>query len=187
MAEALTRTVAERGLAGTKIADVAAEAGVSVGLVQSYFRTKNDLLRFGIRHIYERGTERALALSVEPPVRNVLLRLLETFLPLDQERRDEFAVWLEFVPVSARDADMHDTHLQFTEEMTGAVTRALEAARERGELAEHLDPRQEALGLVTQVDGLAMHQLATAEVFDADTARAVLTRAVDRLFDGESR
>lgn len=41
--EAALRLMAERGLAGTSIRDVAKEAGVSPGLVQHHFRTKEGL------------------------------------------------------------------------------------------------------------------------------------------------
>src|SRR5579875_1075406 len=43
--EAALRLMAERGLAGTSIRDVAREAGVSPGLVQHHFRTKEGLKR----------------------------------------------------------------------------------------------------------------------------------------------
>lgn len=186
------RSVAARGLARTKLVDVAAEAGVSVGLVQSYFRSKDDLLRFGIQYLHERSVERGDELEIAPPIRDLVVSLLEIFLPLDQERRDELAVWLEFIPASLHDENMRASHVRATTEIVDGVTRGLNGARRRGELRDDLDPRSEALALVATVDGLAMHQLATSALYDAETTRAALVRAVDRIFvpenhEGEAR
>ena len=73
VAHALLRSVGRQGLARTTLADVADEAGVSVGLVQSYFRTKSQLLRFGVEYMYKQGEARLLALAggVEADERHV--------------------------------------------------------------------------------------------------------------------
>lgn len=182
VAEALMATVAERGLARTTLADVASTAGVSVGLVQRYFRTKDDLLRFGVEWIYGRARERVRAVEIAPPVRGVVVRIMETFLPLDEERAAELKVWLSFVQASLTDPAMAATHKAATRDLVGGIADALRAARRRNEIPDGVDAAAEAAALVAYVDGLSLHHAATGEGYGAEDTRAALVRYVDRLF-----
>ena len=42
--EAAARVISERGADGTRLADIARKAGVSIGLIQHYFNTRDELL-----------------------------------------------------------------------------------------------------------------------------------------------
>ena len=53
IADALLRTAATRGLHATGMREVAAEAGVSLRLVQYYFGTKEELLLFAMQQLAE--------------------------------------------------------------------------------------------------------------------------------------
>src|ERR1700678_3301362 len=61
IADALLRTAAKRGLHATGMREVAAEAGVSLRLVQYYFGTKEELLLAAMQHLAARFSERGLA------------------------------------------------------------------------------------------------------------------------------
>jgi len=58
--DALLRVAAARGLHATGMREVAAEAGVSLRLVQYYFGTKEELLLAGMQHLAARFSERAM-------------------------------------------------------------------------------------------------------------------------------
>lgn len=186
VAEALLRTVASRGLARTTLADVAEEAGVSIGLVQSYFRTKSQLLRFGVDHLYKRAEVRLRAVSQGPePIRSVrdwLTRATETLLPLDDQRQREITVWLEYLPVTTTDPEMGRLHRETTAELLDVLAHALDEGVRLGEFRSDLDSRTEAAGIVTFVDGLSIHHLATGgDAFSRDTIRAALHTYLDRI------
>src|ERR1700759_1924338 len=61
IAEALLRVAAARGLHATGMREVAAEAGVSLRLVQYYFGTKEELLLAAMQHLAARYSARAVA------------------------------------------------------------------------------------------------------------------------------
>ena len=61
IADALLRTAATRGLHATGMREVAAEAGVSLRLVQYYFGTKEELLLAAMQHLAARFSARAVA------------------------------------------------------------------------------------------------------------------------------
>ncbi|MBB4934911.1 AcrR family transcriptional regulator [Lipingzhangella halophila] len=187
VAEALLRAVAARGLARTTLIDVADEAGTSVGLVQRYFRSKSDLLRFGVEYLYERAEERIAEVELVPPVRSVLYRVTETLLPLDDERRTELAVWLEFVPATLTDPEMSRIHRDTTRRLVDGIAGGITSAQKHGELSTGVDARAEAAALVAFVDGLTMHHIATAEIFDTGMIRDALHRFIDQLFARDGR
>ena len=56
--EAVCRITVKGGLAAATFREVAAEAGVSVRLVQYYFGTKDELMLSTQRHVAERATAR---------------------------------------------------------------------------------------------------------------------------------
>ncbi|WP_017578850.1 TetR/AcrR family transcriptional regulator [Nocardiopsis valliformis] len=182
VAEALLRAIARKGLAKTTFADVADELGASVGLVQRYFRSKDDLLRFGVEHLYKRGEERIAAVERTLPVRDLLFRVARTLLPLDEERRRELTVWLEFLPATVHDPEMAELHRSAAHELIDGLAEGLAAAQRHGELSAGLDPRAEALALAAFVDGLTIHRLATADLFDDATAERSLRQYFTRLF-----
>jgi AcrR family transcriptional regulator len=190
VARALLRSVGRRGLARTTLADVADEAGVSVGLVQSYFRTKSQLLRFGVEYMYKQGEARLVALAAgEGPatVREWVLLAAQTLLPLDDERRLELTVWLEFLPATLADAEMSRLHRVTTRQLVDAFEQAFGEGLRAGELPSGTDARAEAAALVAFVDGLTVHHLVTGGDFAEAPVLASLTTYVDRLFtDPES-
>jgi AcrR family transcriptional regulator len=61
IADALVRTAATRGLHATGMREVAAEAGVSLRLVQYYFGTKEELLLAAMQHLAAQFSDRAMA------------------------------------------------------------------------------------------------------------------------------
>jgi len=94
IADALLRTAAERGLHATGMREVAAEAGVSLRLVQYYFGTKEELLLAAMQHLAAQFGDRVLARirrikETESPAspRDVIAAILTEALPADDERR----------------------------------------------------------------------------------------------------
>ena len=90
--EAVLRLIASRGLEAASLRNVAAEAGVSMGTVQHYFTSKQEMLDFAQRHNYERATVRIPQLIAAVPeprsARALLLALLIDLLGLEGESRE---------------------------------------------------------------------------------------------------
>src|ERR1700753_3985711 len=61
IADALVRAAAARGLHATGMREVAAEAGVSLRLVQYYFGTKEELMLAAMQQLATQYSERAMA------------------------------------------------------------------------------------------------------------------------------
>ena len=95
---ATIRSVADRGLADTTIATVAQEAGLSQGIVNLHFRSKEGLLTETLRYLadeYRSACQEAAAAAEISPVAG-----LQAMVELDFRRsicsRDKLAVWFAF-------------------------------------------------------------------------------------------
>lgn len=96
----LTITAA-RGLDQATMREVAKEAGVSVGSVQYYGRTKDDLLLIVHQHLVDRIIARGETVPRRGPVGSVIRAFAHQFLPLDEIRATEQRVYLAFAARAA--------------------------------------------------------------------------------------
>ena len=110
IADALLRTAATRGLHAAGMREVAAEAGVSLRLVQYYFGTKEELLLASMQYLAARFGERAVARFREASgsggparPRDVTAAILAEALPADDERRTFNVVYTAYLALSLTD------------------------------------------------------------------------------------
>jgi len=105
IADALMRVAAEQGLEAVSLRHVAAEAGVSAGMVQHYFRTKDEMMAFALSVVKDRSqarVEAALArLGPDPAPRSLVRALIAALLPLDDASREDGRVALAFLAYTA--------------------------------------------------------------------------------------
>ena len=151
---AVCRITTKGGLGAATFREVAAEAGVSVRLVQYYFGTKDQLLLVTQQHVAERATarlRRRLA-SAESTPRARLRAVLVSFIPDDDESRETA---LMFVALGA--ATLVDPTLARKE--TQAVPRALQTTVAKllreSNLRPGVEPKREAALLVAALPSLA--------------------------------
>jgi AcrR family transcriptional regulator len=188
IADALLRTAATRGLHATAMREVAAEAGVSLRLVQYYFGTKEELLLAAMQHLAARFSARAVARFREASgsgglasPRDVIAAILAEALPADDEMRTFYVVYTAYLALSLTDPALAIAPLVKNSgaviDVVGAQLRAAQAA---GDTPAHLDPGLEALGLVAMSAGLATSVLAGQS--SIEQAQAVIDYHLDRLF-----
>jgi TetR/AcrR family transcriptional repressor of bet genes len=181
IAQALWRVVVEGGVDAVSFRTVAAEAGVSVALVQHYFGNRRDLLVWSVDHQSDTlgvaiaaRTER---LGADRTPRRTLDVILQSFLPLDDERRRSMVVYHAFAAAAVTDRSLLTDRIQ--ERGLGfiaVVADLLAGAR----LPPGTDPAVEARGLVTMILGLSLAML--MEQVTGGEAVAVVDHHLDRLF-----
>ena len=107
--EALLRIAGTRGLDAVSLREVAHEAGVSMGAVQHYFATKDEMLLFALQHwlglgVHERFTGRIrtrLAREATDAPVAALRAIAAEYLPHDAQSRSETLVALTFLSRAA--------------------------------------------------------------------------------------
>jgi AcrR family transcriptional regulator len=188
IADALLRTAAARGLHATGMREVAAEAGVSLRLVQYYFGTKEELLLAAMQQLAARFGARAVARFKEASgsggpanPRDVITAILAEALPADDERRTFHVIGTAYLALSLTDPALAIGPLvKNSDTVTGVVAAQLRAAQAAGDTPAHLDPDLEAFSLIVMSAGLATSVLAGQS--SAGQAQAVIDYHLDRLF-----
>jgi AcrR family transcriptional regulator len=188
IADALLRTAAARGLHATGMREVAAEAGVSLRLVQYYFGTKEELLLGAMQHLAARFAERALARinrlkETESPVnpRDVIAAILTEAVPADDERRTFTVLYTAYFALSLTDPGLAIAPLvRNSGAVMDVVAAQLRAAQAAGGTPADLDPDLEAVSLLAMSAGLGHSVLAGQS--SAGQAQAVIDYHLHRLF-----
>lgn len=207
LAQALWRVVARSGLDSASVRVVAAESGWSVGAVRYYFSTQAELARFAMEAMARSVTGRIVALYADesghrrssadptdlepadladPAARRArALETLAQLLPLDEDRRVEVLVWLEFVARARFDPSL-DEPRSLAWEGSRHLTRLALADAAGLELprldGSTLPPAAEeaSLDLHLTVDGLAVQATTYPEQWPPEQQLAALERSLDR-------
>jgi AcrR family transcriptional regulator len=190
VAEAVERLVAEHGFDGVTVAKVAAEAGVSVGLVQHYFASKDDLLRYAYAQVTERAMARVLRRAEDltehrGSIRRILFEGLAERLPLDDVRCAEWRVSFAFAVRAVDRPDLAAMRNQTEATIRERLTQAITNGKECGEVPTDTDAASAAAGLLALVDGLGVHAYLDPAAMPAQVARAELDRHLACVLTGE--
>ena len=188
IADALVRVAATRGLHATGMREVAAEAGVSLRLVQYYFGTKEELMLAAMQQLAAQFSERGMARikrvkETHNPVhpRDIIAAILAEGLPADDERRTFNIVYTAYFALSLTEPALAIAPLiRNSAAVMNVIAAQLRAAQAAGDTPAHLDPDQEALGLMAMSAGLGTSVLGGQS--SPEQAQAVIDYHLNRLF-----
>ncbi|WP_051326114.1 TetR/AcrR family transcriptional regulator [Glycomyces tenuis] len=182
IAEAAHRLIAHTGLDTATMAAVAREAGFSVGLVQHYFPSKDELLLFVYRRTTEGQLERVMRLVAEgeaakQTIADIMLTGLQELWPLDDRRRAEYRIGRAFHARSLDSPTVASVARKTAANLRAQIARAVGNGKHCGEVDLTADPETAAVGLSALVNGLA-------DQLYHDPGRPLATTAADLLRDG---
>ncbi|WP_330461045.1 TetR/AcrR family transcriptional regulator [Streptomyces sp. NBC_00820] len=185
IAEALIRVAGRRGLHAVGMRDVAAEAGVSLRLVQYYFQTKEKLLFYGLQHLTRRFTARMsarlLSAGQDPGPRATIEALLLASLPADEESRTFHLLYTSYAVLSVTDGKLAaEPFIDDPDAAEKAVTHLLRQAQETGLADRDLDAHKEAISLLAMSAAMGTSILVGQR--EPESAIAVLRYHLDRIF-----
>jgi AcrR family transcriptional regulator len=148
---AAAEVIAERGVAGTRIADVAERCGVSPPTLLYWFDSKEQLLAEALTadddRFYEELEER-LDGADTPGER--MVALIETAT----ESADDFSLWMELWTWALRDAELRAARQRFDARWRAAIEAVVADGVAAGEFATD-DPSGTALTIAALIDGLS--------------------------------
>jgi AcrR family transcriptional regulator len=180
IAEALMRVAAERGLEAISLRHVAAAAGATTGMVQHYFRTKDEMVLFALQAVSDNAEARigaaVAALGGEPTPRDLLRTMFLQILPLDEPRRADGRVALAFLAYAAVRPAVAEAQRRSAAGLRDFAADLIRAAGGAD------DPVRAATGLTALVEGLGLQLL--SDVYPPEAAVAVLDAQLDAVFAG---
>ncbi|HEY5658506.1 MAG TPA: SRPBCC family protein [Myxococcota bacterium] len=178
--------IAEHGLSGTTVAKVSQAAGLSPGIVNFYFQSKDALLLATLRYVaeeFERRRLETLERAGDDPVRQLEAVIENDFAP-DVCNPRWVAVWLAFWGEARARAD----YLRVCGQRDAAYMRQTVGLFERiAEAGGHADLDARALGtaFTHMLNGLTEELLDEARVWDRERAKRTCRRFLASVFPAE--
>ncbi len=161
--EAAAHVITDRGLAETRISDIAERCGVSPGLILYYFESKDRLL---VEALTFANDQFALTMSRElrrtTSARKQLARLVELSVPgllPEYERLEEWALWIEIWVRALRDPAMAKEREVLDRRWRQSIADIIRHGRETGEFPDGLDADELGMRIAALIDGLAIQVL----------------------------
>lgn len=170
--EATMKCIANRGISSTTLGDVAGEAGLSQGIVNLHFKSKDNLFSETLRYLaeeYKSLFEKTLAKAGPGPAEK-LLALMELDLKPSVCNPRKLAVWFAFwgeakaVPTYQKLCDAYDR--EYDEVISDLCEQVI-----RDGAYQHIDAETATEALTSMTDGLWQTCLVTPKSFDRGIAR----------------
>jgi AcrR family transcriptional regulator len=156
--DAVVRLTLKGGLTAATFREVAAEAGVSVRLVQYYFGTKDELLLATQRHVAHRSILRLRTWVAETDgaPRSWLRAFMGSFIPIDDESRVAMLMYVALHTESLVHPELARTEAL---EVPRTMQRTIAENLRRGRIAGNVDVDHEASILTALVPALGQNVL----------------------------
>ncbi|MFE5716772.1 TetR/AcrR family transcriptional regulator [Streptomyces sp. NPDC056501] len=181
--DALFRVVVREGLHRTSLRAVADEAQLNIGSLRHYFASQQDLMGFAMQSMLDRVGSRLLEhverigdLGSRPRSEQLELAagLLAELLPLDETRRAEVTVFLDFNAAARTNPAFGDLSRQAAEGTRTLMRRVLTRLDVSGALRPGLDLDLETERLTALLDGLGLSAVLHPEILSPQACTDVL-------------
>lgn len=178
-------SIARRGFAETTLANVADGAGLSRGIVNFHFKSKDALLAHTLAYLTEEYAavwRRALERAEDDPARRLQALVMADFEPSVCNRK-KIAVWFAFWgesksrPTYLRTCGAHD------EEYNGVLRGVCQAVITDGGYT-HIDADSAATTISATTDGLWLNLLLSPATFTRERGRELARVLLSVLFPG---
>lgn len=134
LVDATWRIIAQHGIEGATMREIALEAGFANGALKPYFPTKDELITFAFSHVFNRTNQRIAGTSSGKVGMEALRAFCQEVLPLDEDRIYEARIVIPFWQKALTDpakAELHETSMN---QWRSAMDGYLRQARDRGEV-----------------------------------------------------
>jgi TetR/AcrR family transcriptional repressor of bet genes len=184
--EATIDGIARKGFTELKIADVAQEAGLSVGIVNFYFKSKDALLIATLKHLveeYEQHMQDVLARAGKTAAEQIDA-MIEADFARTHANRKYVTVWYAFWGETRWRPEFTKLCADLSTSFHKATTASFQALILEGNY-QGLDAGLIARGFNAMIDGLWLDMLLNPKQTDRDTAKATVRAYLAGLFPRE--
>lgn len=173
--------IAERGVAATRIADVAERSGVSPPAVLYWFDSKEQLLAEALvaddeRFYAELGERLKPATSAR--------ERLTLLIAAAADGSHDFALWMELWVWALRDPGLRQARERFDARWRGEIEAIVRDGQRAGEFGA-VDPAEAALAIAALIDGLTVQVALGDPEISARRLAQTATASAERLLECE--
>lgn len=190
--EAASAVITEKGMAETRIQDIAERCGVSPGLILYYFESKDRLLVEALTYtndqFYLRVSREMRRMTSAKERLNRLIELSVPGLLPEYSLLDEWALWLEIWVRALRDPELAKEREALDRRWVQSIADVIRYGRQTGEFpTENHDADDLALQLGAVIDGLAIQVMLNDTLMTPSRMKEIATDVAKRLigYDGE--
>jgi TetR/AcrR family transcriptional repressor of bet genes len=170
IASAAVDTIAEHGLEGARLADIARTAGVTTGAIAHFFPDKDAVLAAALEEVCTR-----LMLHIGPPEGLPSFEDFAEALPLCDKSRGEWRVWLAYWGRAPYSEKLRQIHTQYYLDIETALA---------DQLAQLTDaPRDLAAAIIAAIDGIGTRATLEPECWPPERQRALLKMMLGSLLE----
>lgn len=178
--------MSEVGFDQTTMRNIAERAGVSIGMLNYYFKSKKELVVEAIRHANE-GVARALASADAIPFGPRRLEfILRRTLRNEYQQALPLAFRLTVMGAAAHDPDLRREVVGWMEDGRSKFERSIRSGVESGHYRSDLDPKMLSAILYGAMTGLAVEAAVSEGFVSLDTA-VEASVLILRLFETQPR
>jgi AcrR family transcriptional regulator len=177
--DAAVKLIAREGIDDVRIARIAMAAGVSASLLHYHFESREALLAEALEHSYDlAGTARISVPEDEPaPAGRRLKAMIDQCLPLDDELRDDWVLWVELWLRAVRHPELRPTAARLYDRMHTWFADVIAEGAADGEFAVE-DPERTADRLLALIDGYGVRALNEDPAMPVQRAREEIWAAI---------
>ena len=167
--DAAVEVIVERGLAETRVADVAKRAGTSAALVLYYFDSKDRLLTEALSYVEDRFYLQAFHdLTGLDSARERLASLIHRSCPPPGgDTNGDWRLWFELWSRALRDPETARKRSALDRRWRSTIADVVRDGRQAGEF-DDVDPEDFALRLASLMDGLAIQVVLEDPAVDSE-------------------
>jgi AcrR family transcriptional regulator len=177
---AAAEVIAERGIAATRIADIAERAGTSPPAVLYWFESRDELLAealtFAEQSFYEQLSAR---LQERRSAGDKLIELIAS-----SGAGDDWVLWMELWARALRDPAMGAARQRLDDRWRAQIAATIREGQAAGEFGGP-EPERVALELAALIDGLAVQVTLGDTVVSPELMRATCIEMAERLLEVE--
>jgi AcrR family transcriptional regulator len=176
---AVANLIAEHGIDGMSMRQVADAAGLSTGTINYYFRNKQTLIAAAMDYVYSLPADRDAHRN--KPALEQIRNAISIFSFTTEGHRRWWRFWLEYAARAARDQDLMDSHDERYTRQRRYFRALIDAGREDRELRPDIDVDETVDTLLALIDGLATHQIINSRSVNPARAAHLLERFLESL------
>jgi len=179
--DAALRIIARDGFEGATVRAIAREAGCTTGVPMHHFADKDELLFAALERILAILDRGPMGRPPGPDALADLREVLREGLPLDDERRSAWRIWLHCVAQALSRPRFAAEHRRRYGAIRAWLAETIRRAQRAGQARRGVDAEIEAERLLSAVDGIGTHAVLEPESFPPKTQLALLERHLQPL------
>jgi AcrR family transcriptional regulator len=162
---AAVHVITTQGFEGATVRDIARVAGASVGSVNYYFASKDDLLRAAITE-----TDAAFRALIREAVESTegcpekLERILDMCFPVEEADGLAWRVFVDWWSQAAHDDSYRKIYDEANREWIGMLEKVFAEGATHNSLALNVSAEAEAVAFAALIDGLALYTVVTKRI-----------------------